>query len=79
MQKQNFLESIPSKKESKVNFEFQELGLELQPIYGKVIWSLFHKVGFTEQKIRRAHEVCKQKGILKLAYLIGCVKRDRGL
>lgn len=66
---------LPEKKESKFNYEFQQLGVELEPVYGRGIWHLFYRRGFTEHKIRQAHEVCKKKNILTLAYLIGVVKR----
>lgn len=62
-------------KKSKVQYEFQELGLELEPIYGKVIWSLFYKKGFTEFKIRKAHEIAQRRNITKVAYLIGIIKK----
>lgn len=62
-------------KKSKHKFEFQELCEELEPIYGKLVWTLPHKVGFTEYKIRKAHEICKQKNILSIRYLIGIVKK----
>jgi len=55
--------------------EWQVLGKELEPIYGKGIYVIFHKVGFTESKIRDAHKICQQKGITKIGYLIGVIKR----
>lgn len=60
---------------TKHKHEFQELGQMLEPIYGKGIWAMFYKVGFTEYKIRKAHEICFKKGITKLGYLIGVVKK----
>lgn len=58
----------------KVDFEFQAIGLELQPYYGKKIWSLFYKPGMTEDKVRRAHEIAKKRGVMKYGYLIGVLK-----
>ena len=60
---------------NKVAYEFQALGLELQPIYGKAIWSLFYKQGFTESKIRRAAEIAKKRNIQTIGYLIGIIKK----
>lgn len=71
---QPILFTLPVEK-SKHKFEYQELAEELQKVYGRAIWSLFHKVGFTEHKIKKAHEIAVQKGITKLPYLIGIIKR----
>lgn len=69
-------ERIESQKTGpKIDFEFQELCLELQPIYGKRIWTLPYKVGYTEKKIRKAHEIAMKKGILKINYLIGIINK----
>lgn len=59
----------------KVDFEFQALGILLEPIYGKVIWSVFHKPKVTEEKVRRAHEIAKKRGIEKYAYLLGIIRK----
>lgn len=74
---QNIFENfkLPERKNDKIQFEFQELGKELQPIYGKGIWALFYKVGFTEFKIRKAHEIARKKGINTVGYLIGIIKK----
>lgn len=70
---------IPEAKESKFSFEFQELCSEMEKYIGKSAWILPHKAGFTESKIRRAFEIAKQKNIVTLPYIIGIIKRDRGL
>ncbi len=62
-------------KKTKHKFEFQELCEELEPIYGKRIWTLPHKIGFTEYKIRKAHEIALQRGIKNIQYLIGIIKK----
>jgi hypothetical protein len=62
-------------KETKHKYEFQELCEELEPIYGKLIWTLPHKIGFTEYKIRKAHEIAQKRGIDKIQYLIGIIKK----
>lgn len=66
---------IPVPKESKFSYEYQELGVLLEPTYGKAIWGLFYKPGFTEYKIREAHRIASERGIKKIGYLIGIVKR----
>lgn len=66
---------IPEARESKFNHEFQELGVLLEPIYGRGIWPLFYRAGFTEWKIREAHRIASERGIQKLGYIIGIVKR----
>lgn len=66
---------IPKAVPSKFNYEFQELCSQLEPIYGKLIWTLPHKVGFTEYKIRKAHDIATLKGITKIGYLIGIIKK----
>lgn len=73
MQKLTFTPSLlePSKHEH----EFQELGVELEPIYGRGIWPVFYRPDATEYKIRTAHEIAKKRGITKLNYLIGVIKR----
>ncbi len=70
----SLLKVSPPRKE-KIDFEFQELCLELEPIYGKVIWSLPYKAGMTEYKIRQAAKIASEKGIKKFPYLMGILKR----
>lgn len=66
---------VPKPVESKFKYEFQQLGVELEPIYGRGIWHLFYRRGFTEYRIRQAHEICQKKNILTLGFLIGVVKK----
>lgn len=63
------------KQGPKVDYEFQALGLELEPIYGKLVWTLFHKKNVTEDVVRRAHEIAKKRNIQKYAYLLGIIKK----
>ena len=70
--------SLPELKVSKggkIDYEFQALGVELQPIYGKVIWTLFHKKGMTEAKIRDAAHIAKNRGKETFPYLVGIIKK----
>lgn len=72
----NTLKELPSNTPTtKHKYEFQEICEELEPIYGKLIWTLPHKIGFTEYKIRKAHEIAKSRGIDKINYLIGIIKK----
>lgn len=65
---------IPKEK-PKYKYEYTELCSELEPVYGKVIWTLPHRAGFTEYKIRKAHEIAKKRGITKIGYLVGIIKK----
>lgn len=55
--------------------EFQEVCSELEPIYGKGIWTVPHRADCTEWKLREAHRIAVSRGVRKLAYLIGVMKR----
>ena len=66
---------VPEPKKGRFDFEFQQLGVELEPIYGKGVWTLPYKPNFTEYKIREAHRICQQRGITTLGYLIGVVNK----
>ena len=58
----------------KVDYSFQELGLELQQYFGKGVWWLFYR--YKEADIRRAYEICQRKGNKNVNYLVGCIKRQ---
>lgn len=62
-------------RKSKHLYEYQELCEELAKVYGRLVWTLPHKVGFTEHKIRRAHQIASERGITKFAYLVGIIKK----
>ena len=62
-------------KGGKIDYEFQALGVELQPIYGKVVWTLFYKKGMTEAKIRDAAKIAKSRGKESFGYLVGILKK----
>lgn len=59
----------------KRKYEFIELCKELEPIYGKTVWQLPRRIGFTEYKIRKAHEIATQQGKQNIGYLIGCIRK----
>ena len=73
----SFNESLQTlnKKETNHDFQFQEVCTELQPFYGKAIWTLPYKNGVTEFKIREAHKIAKKRGITKFPYLVGIIKK----
>ena len=62
-------------KKTKHKFEFQELCSELEPIYGKRIWTVPFIKGFTEYKIRKANEIAHKANIININYLIGIIKK----
>lgn len=60
---------------SKHMHEFQEVCTELEPVYGKIVWTLPHRKGITEYKLREAAKIARKRGILSLGYLLGIIKR----
>ena len=55
-----------------IEHEFQALGRELEPIYGKRIWAVFTLPKGTEANVRRAHEICqRRKKAGNFAYFFG--------
>jgi hypothetical protein len=67
------LEIKVEKESRKIEYEFQQLGIEMQPMYGKAVWSLFYK--YPLSKIKDADKICRERGITKIPYLIGVIKR----
>lgn len=65
----------PKANAPNVEYEFQSVGIELQPIYGKVIWTLFSKPKVTPEKVRRAHEIAVKRKKTNYAYLYGIIKK----
>lgn len=60
---------------SRHEHEFQEVCSELEPIYGKGIWTVPHRADCTEWKLREAARIAQLRGKTTLAYLIGVMKR----
>lgn len=52
---------VPEPK-GKHDFEFQELCSELEKYWGKRVWTLPHRHGFTENRIRMAARNCWKRG-----------------
>lgn len=57
----------------KISYEFQQIGLELEPVYGKVIWALFYK--YHIDKIKDAVKIARQRGKETYPYLVGIIKK----
>lgn len=60
---------------TKHEHEFQELCEELEPTYGKIIWTVPYKKGVTEYKLREAAKIARKRGNLTYPYLMGIIKR----
>ena len=69
--RRNLLEKRTGGK--KVNFEFQEIGLEMQKYFNQNIWFLFYRYPLDD--IKKAFEICKTKKINKVGYIIGVLKK----
>lgn len=67
--------TLPDRPTTKHQWEYQEVCEQLQPIYGKGVWTIPYMKGVTEYKLREAAKIAKQRGIYKLAYLIGIIKK----
>jgi hypothetical protein len=75
-----YLPKIEETKKEVINkkkpkYEYVELCEELEKIYGKQIWALPRRIGYTEYKIREAHKRCVEKGIINIKYLVGIIKK----
>lgn len=58
----------------KVEYEFQEICLEMNEWFGQKCWFIFYRHDL--QSIKEAFEICKSKDIKKVNYLIGIIKRS---
>lgn len=61
-------------KKSKHEYEYQEVCSDLEKDFGKLVWTLPHKVGFTPYKIKKAGGIARKRGVLKYPYLVGVLK-----
>ena len=61
------------KVEKKQTFEFQEIGKTMQKDFKENIWFVFYK--YPLWMIKRAYEVCQEKKIYKLAYLLAVINK----
>jgi len=55
--------------------EYQVLCKEMEEKVGRVVWKLPYLPYVTDEKLRRAWEIAKKKGIYKIGYLIGILKK----
>lgn len=69
------LPKLPEKPRSKHEYEYQELCSELEPIYGKLVWTLPHRKGVTEYKLREAHKIATKRNTFTIPYLYGIIKK----
>ena len=61
------------KVQDKPTFEFQEIGKTMQKDFKENIWFTFYK--YPLWKIKRAYDVCCEKKIYKLAYLLAVINK----
>ena len=70
---------------SKHEYEFQEVCSELEPYFGKGVWTVAHMKGVTEYKMKEAFKIARKRGKarkdvsdqerrLNLSYFIGIVR-----
>ena len=61
--------------EHKIEYSFQELGIELESYFkNKRIWSMFHKVGYSENVMRYALKECQRRQIANVNYFEKIIK-----
>jgi len=62
------------KAEHKIDYSYQELGIELQEYFGvKWVWRFFYI--YPESKIREAFKITKERGMTKPSYMVGVMKK----
>lgn len=59
----------------KVEFEYQELGIEMQKYFKKNIWYLFWK--YNEEDIKYAYEQCKKYDKPHVPYLVAIIRKRK--
>ena len=59
--------------EKKPTFEFQQIGKSMQKDFKENIWFVFFKHPLW--KVKRAYDVCCEKKIYKLAYLLAVINK----
>lgn len=62
-------------KFNKINFEFQQLCLENEKLFGRAIWTLPFQKGVTDEVLREAVKICEKNGVTTFPYLKGVIKR----
>lgn len=65
----------PKEIKQKIQFPFQELGVEMEKAYGRKVWALFHHVDKPLWKMAEAFKIAKKKDNFEYPYLLGILKR----
>lgn len=63
------------REQTKHKYEFEEVCADLEKDFSKAVWSLPYKPYCTEYKLREAGRIARKRGVLKLGYLIGILKK----
>lgn len=75
---EDLIKNIQTQPKKRIDYSFQDLGLELQdwfPVKDKSrVWSIFYKVGYTEELIRYSFKECKKRNIKNINYMITIIK-----
>lgn len=61
--------------QTKHKYEFQEVCSDLEKDFGKAVWALPYKPWCNEYKLREAGRIARERGVLKIGYLIGIIKK----
>jgi len=60
-------------RKHKIDYEYQEIGIEMSKYFKDNIWWLFHKYSYP--KIRQAFKICQRDSIYTISYFIGIIKK----
>ena len=71
--KEKYLKILKAKGSNNPDFKYQyeELAHEMTSKFGRQMYVIFWR--YPENKIREAFRVCNEKGIYKVAYLVGII------
>ncbi len=61
--------------QNRFTHEYQILCSEMEEKVGKVAWKLPYLPYVTDEKLRKAWEIAKKKGIYKYQYILGIIKK----
>jgi hypothetical protein len=59
----------------KVDFEFQELCLELNAWFNKKCWFIFYRPEASLERIRAAFKICQERKNKSVKYFLGVLKK----
>ena len=60
----------------KIDYEFQEVGLEMKEWFGGNVFWIFYRPEAELNKVKEAFKICKEKGIKKVDYLLGVLSKS---